>query len=109
MCKEDMISYDAVAQWHDLGIQLGFSTGKLNAIERSCQSRPVQDCCKDVVETWRKQQKGGADAIAERLIMAVENIGWVAYAEELKGEPSTSSIYLFAYCLFRNENNSCTG
>ena len=86
MCKEDVIPYDAVAKWENLGIELGMDPGFLSVIDENHARWKVEKSCKDMLKSWWNQQKVTIAAKIDLLIKAIEKSGDRSYAQELEGE-----------------------
>jgi len=86
LCTEELIPYNAVAEWFNLGIELGFTEGQLKTIEKDCKNKPVEECCRDMLMDWRNKQSGDSEVIARKLIEAVEKIEYNTYADDLKSK-----------------------
>ena len=71
---------EVVVRWKDLGIELlGGSTHKLDVIKRDHHSQ--DDCCTAMFQEWLNVK---CDANWNELIMALENIGLVRAASNIK-------------------------
>ena len=69
--------------WHDVAVQLGFTTDQLAAISsnQSTRQHPVADCCKDMFSLWKRKNK---TVTTEKLIAAIEEgADNAAFAAEL--------------------------
>lgn len=76
-----MVDY-AVSKWRDLAIALGFKSGKIDIFEQDCKRKPVEECLSDMLEEWKLQTKKAT--WSDKLIVAVEKIGEINYAGDLK-------------------------
>jgi len=82
MYQNDLIPKEAVTNWEDLGIELGFSYAEIDEITKDATQKSVESCSKEMLKMWQKQEKDGATA--EELIRALIAIHQNAYAEVLK-------------------------
>jgi len=67
-------------RWHDVGIQLMFTTEELDQIEQNYRPTPVEDCCKETLYLWKQRN---IRITADELIKAIKDAGNVYYASQL--------------------------
>ena len=70
-----------MCKWRNLGIELNLSVDELAVIKEDVQQNPVVRIATDVLGEWRQRERGTS---AKRLITAIHNVGYVAYAATLK-------------------------
>ena len=66
--------------WHNIAIQLGFTTDELDKITENYRQLPVDDCCKHMLEKWKKKN---VNVTEEKLIDAIRSVNNERYAEDL--------------------------
>ncbi|XP_065893035.1 uncharacterized protein [Dysidea avara] len=77
------VGFRIADRWHDVGIQLMFSTEELDQIEQNCRPMPVEQCCKEMLYSWRQRKKG---ITVNELVQAIKDAGNVYYASQLQQE-----------------------
>ena len=75
------VGFRIADRWHDVGIQLMFSTEELDQIEQNCRPMPVEQCCKEMLYSWRQRKKG---ITVNELVQAIKDAGNVYYASQLQ-------------------------
>jgi len=100
------VAFRIAEQWHDIGIQLHFTTEELDDIDKNCKPVSIKECCKTMLYLWTKKN---TPITAEQLIRAIEEAGHLHYALELqKGTVfvgTTSNGYLII-TFFPNSQNT---
>jgi len=67
-------------QWHDVGIQLMFTTEELEQIEQNYRPTPVEECCKEMLYLWKQRN---IHITADKLIEAIKDSGNIYFATQL--------------------------
>jgi len=65
-----VVAFRIAFRWRDVGVQLGFTTDQLDAINQNQSTRqhPVEECCKDMFSLWKRK----GNITSEKLIAAIE-------------------------------------
>ena len=83
------------ADWHTLGMQLGYDADKLNVIKEN-NHRNVEDCMKDMLIKWQQKypNKGWSD-----IISALRNMDRNDVANEIERQYISGILKSFIKCI----------
>lgn len=66
--------------WHGIAVQLGFTNDELDKITENHKLLPVEDCCRRMLEKWKKKN---VNVTGAKLIDAIRSVDNERYADEL--------------------------